>query len=93
MAPRTTTRSTTAIDGDRCISQAVVETVADAKGVSPLDVRATLNDVVDVDALDAIFRRQSGGAHCDARVSFAYADCDVTVYSHGFVEAQVDDAR
>ena len=38
----------------------VVETVAEAEGVDPVALEPPLYDVIDTDALDALFRRSDG---------------------------------
>lgn len=69
---------------DRSPSEAVVEAVAAASGLSPLDL-PPLYRAIDPDSLDSLF--QSGA---DGRVRFAYAGYDVTVDDDGRV--RLDDA-
>jgi len=61
--------------GQTPISLAVVEAVAAAEGVDPLDLPVPLATVVDTDALDALFRGKSG------RVSFDYFGYRISVDS------------
>jgi hypothetical protein len=60
-------------------SRAVVETVADAEGVDPVDLEPPLYEVIDAEALDRLFR---GGA---GEVTFEYAGYEVTVDSEARV--------
>mgnify|MGYP006304356947 CR=1 FL=1 len=62
------------------LSVTVVEAVADAVGVAPVDLATPLNDAVDPDALDALFRNGTG------RVSFDYCEFQVSVDARGTVE-------
>lgn len=77
-------------DRSETLSQAVVETVASAEGVDPLDLEVPLYDAVDPDALDALF--QSGIA-VDGRVEFEYYGYDVTVTDGGRVTLDALDDR
>lgn len=64
----------------------VVNAVADAKGVDPLDLEESLHDVIDPDALEDLFApRFAGVPRFDGRVSFTMADCTVVVESGGRV--------
>ena len=66
-------------------SAAVVETVGVATDEDPLDL-PPLYRRVDSDALDVVLDRgRRPAAAGDVRVSFTYADCEVTVASHGGV--------
>ena len=70
----------------RPVTEAVVETVAEATGTSPLDL-PQLHSVVDPDALDSLFSgRPLGPTHGDGTVTFEFAGCIVSVNSHGTVE-------
>ena len=55
------------------LGETVVETVADAEDTDPVKIRPVLAEVVDPDALDALFRTESG------RVTFDYCGYRVTV--------------
>ena len=66
-------------------SVAVVLAVAAREGVDPTDLSPPLNDVVDPDALDAIF------AETDARggsLSFTYHGYSVEIHSDGRVHVE-----
>jgi len=63
----------------KSLSVTVVEAVADAEGVDPIDLLTPLADAVDPDALDVIFQNGTG------RVSFDYSGYEVTVDAEGTV--------
>ena len=63
----------------RSISVAIIESVADATGIDPIDLNPPLSKVVDPDALDTIFRADTG------ELSFTYHDHRVTVTHTGTV--------
>ncbi len=68
--------------------RAVVEAVAAAEGVDPIELEPTLGSVIDVDALNELFDRRPGGA---GRVSFSYHGYHVTVGSDGRVTVEPAD--
>lgn len=57
----TTTTATPNLDDENRATEAVVSAVADAKGVSPLELRP-LAEVIDPDALDALFAGSRDGS-------------------------------
>lgn len=61
------------------VSGAVIEAVAEAKGVDPMALDTPLYDAVDLDALGRLFRDGSG------EVTFEYTDFRVTVDSESHV--------
>lgn len=66
-------------------SQAVIEAVAEAEGVEPVELSQPLFEVVDPDALDRFF----GTLPCHRsirRASFMYMDYRVTIHPDGDVE-------
>lgn len=66
-------------------SEGVVQAVAAAKGVDPMQLQP-LYDVVDLDALDALFQRTADGAPATTgSVRFEYAGKTVVVHSDGSV--------
>lgn len=67
-------------------STSVIEAVAEAKGVAAVDL-PPLHDVVDPDALDALFDDRFTGT-----VAFRYEDRRVTVYADGEVSIE-DETR
>ena len=73
------------------LSQSVVDAVARAEGVDPLDLEVALYEVVDPDALDALFQTECGAV--EGRVEFEYYGYDVTVTASGRVSLDaVDDS-
>ncbi|WP_423750887.1 HalOD1 output domain-containing protein [Salinirarus marinus] len=72
-------------DGDGDVGTAVVRAVAAARDVDPLDV-SPLNDVVDPDALNALFESKIDGTPRDGgTVQFTLDGCAVTVDQTGDV--------
>jgi len=65
--------------GHGSLSVSVVEAVAEAKNVAPVDIQQPLADVVDPDALNRLFERTDGDGH----VTFELADHEVTVHATG----------
>lgn len=61
------------------LSQRVIEAIATAEGIEPADVPAPLNEVVDPDALNTLFRDTNGS------VTFTYQNYKVTVDESGHV--------
>lgn len=81
-------RSSTAGVRSGPVSTAVIDAVADANGVGPLDLEPRLDGVVDPDALDRLFRRSASEApRAAGRLAFRMAGCDVVVRSTGRVTA------
>ncbi|MXV64135.1 hypothetical protein GS429_19105 [Natronorubrum sp. JWXQ-INN-674] len=71
-------------------SQAIIEAVAEAEGVSPEDVHPptydALHTVVDPQALDALFAtRPDGAPRAGGDVSFLYCGYEVTVERDGSI--------
>ncbi|WP_227354912.1 DUF7504 family protein [Haladaptatus salinisoli] len=79
---------------DRMLGTTVVETVAEAAGVTPADIEVPLYDVIDPDALDALFApRPDGRDRTAGTVSFALHGHYVTVSADGVVEVESELAR
>lgn len=76
------------------LSATVIENVAGHKGTEALLLDPPLYDVLDPDALDALFR-DVDGTRRTGEVSFEYCGCHVTVASDGrvLVEDADDDER
>ena len=73
------------------VSDEVVSAVAAEKGVDPMEL-TPLYEVVDPDALDAIYRSDGfGRAGPPVRVEFTYSGCDVVI--DGDASVTVSDAR
>lgn len=70
------------LEGDSVPSEAVVRTVAQAKGVGPLEM-PSLYGIVDPEALDTIFKG-GGGSY----VEFPFCGYTVTVVSDGRIIVQ-----
>lgn len=68
---------------DVCL--AVVEAVADAENVDPVDLERPLHDAIDPSALDAPFANWNGR---DGRVDFVYHGYLVTVDGDGSVSLE-----
>ena len=78
----TTTVGATELWGDTSsASERVLDAVATEEGCSPLDFDRPLNDVIDPDALDAIFREDAP----TASVAFPYLGYRVVVRGDGQV--------
>ncbi|MGQ3412202.1 HalOD1 output domain-containing protein [Natrinema sp. LN54] len=74
----------------KALSQAVIEAVAEAEGVSPTEISPPayepLHAVVDPAALDALFAdRHNGASRSLGTVSFPFCGYDVTVSQDGTV--------
>ncbi|SEV89657.1 HalOD1 output domain-containing protein [Halobacterium jilantaiense] len=71
------------------VSESVVLAVSEATDTDPLEM-ARLADVLDPDALDALFPGDDG----TGTLSFRFNGCDVTVHSDGYtVVSQSDGAQ
>ena len=96
-----TTRPRVTVEWDAensALCNAIVEAVAEAEDVDPLELETPLNDVVDPDALERLFGGAAvGGPRGGARITFPFEGCDVTVTHGGLVtvrrEASNGDAR
>jgi hypothetical protein len=71
-------------DSDEAVSETVVNAVADAKGVDPLELDP-LYDAVDPDALDSLFGHHAGAGSSSVELSFTMARCEVLVRGAGEV--------
>lgn len=77
--------TTSEIDQNTTLSEAVVEAVADAEGVEPTDLRP-LYDVLDPDALDSLFQpRVPGGRSTRGQITFQYHGYEVHIDEEGQV--------
>ena len=58
----------------------IVSTVADARGIDPIEMEERLHDVIDPDALGHLFAdRLDGTSRRGGQVTFRLARCEVTV--------------
>jgi hypothetical protein len=70
------------------ITRTIVEAVAEVRGREPASGQP-LNEVLDPDALDRLFRsRSTDDQPGDVRVEFVFGGCEVTVTGAGEVEAR-----
>lgn len=83
-------RSTEAVSaGPETVTEAIVEAIADAEGVSPLDLEPPLASVVDPDALEGLVESMGRGPGDDpGRIQFVYCGYTVTVSGGGDVAVQ-----
>ena len=70
------------------ITAAVVEAVAAAEGVEPVDLDVPLYSAIDPDALDRLFRSAPADNGIIGRITFTYAGYDVTVQATGDVRVE-----
>lgn len=70
------------IEGDTVPSEAVVSTIAQAKGISPLEM-PSLYDIVDPEALDGVFKGRDL-----SYIQFPYYGYKVIVVSDGHIIIQ-----
>lgn len=67
-------------------SEKVLDTIAKRDGVSPVDVEPPLYDVIDPEALDALFRdSEDGTTDPERRIVFRYSGYHVSVSGSGDV--------
>lgn len=72
------------------VSRAVVEAIADAKDVSPLDVNPPLYNTIDPDALEQFVASVDGRTAAAVEVRFTYAGYEVTVTGDGRVAVEAE---
>lgn len=94
----TETRQPGAEEFSKPITQRVIETVTETIDTDPAKLDP-LYETIDPDALEQVFRgSERGEGDRNARITFAYAGCEVTVYGNSEVEVtqlpddQSDDA-
>ncbi|WP_224337586.1 HalOD1 output domain-containing protein [Haloprofundus halobius] len=75
------------VSGDQNVSNAVVLAVAEARNVDPLELDP-LYDVIDPDALDAIFS-SAGPTDNSMELDFEMAGCQVTVRGTGEIRVEL----
>lgn len=74
-------------DGNLAPSTAIVEAIAEYKGIDPLELEQPLYEVVDPDALDVLFTQSGNGKSPSVdSVNFAYDGCMVRVSGDGTIE-------
>lgn len=68
------------------VCQTVISEVAATNGVCPEELGQTLNDVIDPDALERLFKdRNIGSDRSLGHIEFIFAGCNVMVSSSGDV--------
>ena len=72
----------------RSVSQAVIETVAEAEGVDTEDLTPPLYDVVNPDALEQLFSATSTAGRTEGKVVFSYRTHEITVTADGLVRVE-----
>ncbi|WP_435153061.1 DUF7504 family protein [Haladaptatus sp. DFWS20] len=78
----------------RMLGTTVVETVAEAAGVAPSDIQTCLYDIIEPDALDALFApKENGEERANGTVSFSLHGHYVTVSADGIIEVESELAR
>lgn len=65
----------------KSVTECVLAAIEDARGIEPLEFEQPLFEVIDPDALDALFRHDGS----DVSVEFSYLGYDVHVSSDGHV--------
>ena len=70
------------VESDRSTSEIVVYAIAEVAAEDPTSLQP-LGEIVDPDALDAIFDRPSARDSGSAHISFEYEGYEVTIFSHG----------
>ncbi|MDT3433380.1 HalOD1 output domain-containing protein [Haloarcula sp. 1CSR25-25] len=76
------------IGTDESVSMAVVRVVSAVEGRDPLSLPPLAN-VVDTDALDALFdARYDGTQRTGGRLSFVYSKCQITIDNAEFLTLQ-----
>lgn len=78
-----TTESATGVQ-DETVSDRVIDGVSEATGLGPLELNP-LYDVIDPDALNAIFSPANGRQPTDAELRFTMEGCEVLVEGDGNV--------
>ncbi|THE65666.1 hypothetical protein D8Y22_05650 [Salinadaptatus halalkaliphilus] len=74
----------TEIPEEKRVSQTVVEAVAEAEGVRPVELTPPLYDAIDPEALDRLF----DDSLTVGKVIFNYNDCEISVFSDGYVAVE-----
>jgi len=81
------------IGTDETVSTAVVRAVGAVEGRNPQSLRP-LTNVLDTEALDALFAcRGDGAARIGGRLSFVYSACRLTVDNGEYLTVQLLDTR
>ncbi|WP_255167998.1 HalOD1 output domain-containing protein [Natrononativus amylolyticus] len=69
---------------ESCVSQKIVEAIAEAEETEPIELTPPLYEVIDPEALENLFaNNQTLG-----KVVFNYNSCEVTVFSDGYISVK-----
>lgn len=74
-------------------TQKVVERIAEAEGVSPVELTPPLCEVVDPDALDRLFASTATAGRMKGRVVFNYDGYEVSVHGDGYVSIDAEEVE
>lgn len=77
------------VAADESLTVQLVQAVADAADVDPVDLSPPLYDAVDPEALEALFAPTEGGPTRRGRIEFSYAEYRVTVSVAGDSETPI----
>ena len=88
MATHATTRLDVSGHHDEPISTTVAMAVAEFKGIEPTQLETPLYDVVDVEAMDALFARSDDAPSLEGYISFVVDGCEVFVDGSGDVTVE-----
>lgn len=89
--PPSTDDGTTTTESD-ALYETIVTAVADAKGVSPLDVSPPLYEAIDPDAMQAVLASmQRSPEEPTGRLTFHYSGYEVTVTDDGRISVDPHD--
>ncbi|WP_135852983.1 HalOD1 output domain-containing protein [Halorussus salinus] len=78
-------------DESRPTSEKIIAEIADRNGADATELHPPLYEVIDVEALDALFAPDRGLQPCDGRVEFTYGSWRVRVESDGSVAVEPGD--
>lgn len=78
----------TALAHEGNVSDKVINKVAEAEDVDPLELTPPLYDVIDPDALDLVFATTPTAGRMEGTVTFSYNGYDVTVWGDGDVSVK-----
>ncbi|WIV67373.1 HalOD1 output domain-containing protein [Natrialbaceae archaeon AArc-T1-2] len=70
------------LKGDRSPTEVIVKALAEAAGVDPLEL-PPLNEFVDCDALDSLFKEHDGAKDADAILTFRMENWNVFIRADG----------
>lgn len=85
-------KAQTAIAENDTVSDLVVEAVAEADGIDPIELTPPLYEVIDPDALDQLFSPSSADGRLGGRVTFFYNGYEVVVGGDGYVCVEEQEA-